>query len=203
MARVDDFKQAKALAAQSLAEQSLEEISRRSGIPIVDQSALRLPFLGRVYVIAYPSFEFSDAADPAAQVPLQEQVLILHYLQRCQPRLKGQWIAYREIPGAGFYFSAFVKRAVDPLKKAFGQNVAGLKKAAAKLGATPMDTGNAAYRLELLPYAPIQIVVWEGDDEFPAEANILFDASVGDYLPPEDAAWLASLPIYRLMALAR
>jgi hypothetical protein len=203
MARVDDFKQAKALAAQSLAEQSLEEISRRSGIPIGGQNALRLPFLGRVYVIAYPSFEFSDAADPAAQVPLQEQVLILHYLLRCQPHLKGQWIAYREIPGAGFYFSAFVKRAVDPLKKAFGQNVAGLKKAAAKLGATPMDTGNAAYRLELLPYAPIQIVVWEGDDEFPAEANILFDASVGDYLPPEDAAWLASLPIYRLMALAR
>lgn len=203
MARVDDFKQAKVLAAQSLAEQSLEEISRRSGIPIVGQNALRLPFLGRVYVIAYPSFEFSDAADPTAQVPLQEQVLILHYLQRCRPHLKGQWIAYREIPGAGFYFSAFVKRAVDPLKKAFGQNVAGLKKAAAKLGATPMDTGNAAYRLELLPYAPIQIVVWEGDDEFPAEANILFDASVGDYLPPEDAAWLASLPVYRLMALAR
>jgi hypothetical protein len=45
--------------------------------------------------------------------------------------------------------------------------------------------------------------VWEGDDEFPAEANILFDAAVGDYLSPEDAAWLASLAVYRLMALAR
>ncbi len=203
MARVDDFKQAKALAASELAQEKLDDISRRSGIPMVDPQTLRLPFLGKVYLIGYPGFDFKDAADPAAQVPLQEQVLILHYLQKCRPQLKGQWIAYREIPGAGFYFSAFVKRAVDPLKKVFGQNVEGLRKAAAKLGATPMETGNAAFRFELLPYAPIQMVVWEGDEEFPAEANILFDASVGDYLSPEDAAWLASLPVYRLMALSR
>lgn len=203
MARVDDFKQAKALAAQALANEKLDDISRRSGIPMVDPQTLRLPFLGRVYLISYPAFDFKDAADTAAQIPLQEQVLILHYLQKCRPLLKGQWIAYREIPGAGFYFSAFVKRAVDPLKKVFGQNVEGLRKAAAKLGATPMETGNAAFRFELLPYAPIQMVVWEGDEEFPAEANILFDASVGDYLSPEDAAWLASLPVYRLMALSR
>lgn len=203
MARVDDFKQARALAAQELATEKLDDISRRSGIPMAGPDTLRLPFLDRVYRIAYPSFEFTDAADPAAQVPLQEQVLILHYMQKCRPLLKGQWVAYREIPGAGFYFAAFVKRAVDPLKKAFGQNVEGLRKAAAKLGATPMDTGNAAFRFDLLPYAPIQMVVWEGDEEFPAEANILFDASVGDYLSPEDAAWLASLPVYRLMALSR
>jgi hypothetical protein len=203
MARVDDFKQAKALAAQALAQEKIEEISRRSGIPTAGPDTLRLPFLGRVYLIAYPSFDFTDAADAAAQVPLQEQVLILHYMQNCRPQLKGQWVAYREIPGANFYFAAFAKRAVDPLKKAFGQNVAGLRKAAAQLGATPMDTGNAAFRFDLLPYAPIQMVVWEGDEEFPAEANILFDASAGDYLSPEDAAWLASLPVYRLMALAR
>jgi len=203
MARVDDFKQARALAAQELAKESLDDISRRSGIPIADPDTLRLPFLGRVYLIAYPSFVFKDAADPSAQVPLQEQVLILHYMQKVRPRLKNQWVAYREIPGAGFYFAAFVKRAIDPLKKAFGQNVAGLRKAAAKLGATPLDTGNAAFRFDLLPYAPIQMVVWEGDEEFPAEANILFDATAGDYLSPEDAAWLASLPVYRLMALSR
>jgi len=191
------------LAAQALAQEKIEEISRRSGIPMAGPDALRLPFLGRVYLIAYPSFDFTDAADPAAQIPLQEQVLILHYMQNCRPQLKGQWVAYREIPGANFYFSAFAKRAVDPLKKAFGQNVESLRKAAAQLGATPMDTGNAAFRFDLLPYAPIQMVVWEGDEEFPAEANILFDASAGDYLSPEDAAWLASLPVYRLMALAR
>ncbi|MDA8137867.1 MAG: DUF3786 domain-containing protein [Desulfobacteraceae bacterium] len=203
MARIDDFQQARDLAAQELASQNIHDLARRAGFEVVAEKSLRVSFLGRIYRISFPDFLFSDDGDATAAVPLQEQVLILHYLQKCQPELKGRWVAYREIPGAGFYFGAFVKRAIDPLKKVFGKNAALLKQAAAKLSAAPIDTGNAGFRLDILPYAPIQIILWEGDDEFAPEANILFDASVGEYLSPEDAAWLASLPVYRLMALAR
>jgi hypothetical protein len=201
MARIDDFQQARDLAAQELAKQELTEISRRSGYEKDGEDVLKVPFLDRQYNVSYPEFTFTDASDASAEVPLQEQVLLLHYLVGCQPRLTGQWVAYREIPGAGFYYGAFVKRAIDPLKKVFGQNVEGLKRAAAKLNATALETGQAAFRLDVLPYAPIQVILWEGDDEFPAEANVLFDASVGDYLSPEDAAWLGSLPVYRMLAL--
>lgn len=203
MARIDDFQQARDLTAQELAAESVEDIARRAGFETIDGNALRIPFLDRVYRVSYPAFIFSDEADAAAQVPLQEQVLILHYLKGARPVLQGQWVAYREIPGAGFYFGAFVKRAIDPLKKVFGQNVALLKKAAARLNAVPIDTGDAGFRLEIFPYAPIQVILWEGDDEFPPEANILFDGAIGDYLSPEDVAWLASLPVYRMMALSR
>jgi Domain of unknown function (DUF3786) len=203
MARIDDYQQARDLAAKELAAENFNEIVRRSGFDSAGDSLLRVPFLDRTYDVTYPGFEFDDRDIPGKQVPLQEQVLILHYLQGCRPTLKGRWVAYRELPGAGFYYGAFVKRAVDPLKNVFGQNVAALSKAAAKLGAVPVETGSAGFQLNLLPYAPIQMIVWEGDEEFPAEANILFDAAAGDYLSPEDAAWLASLAVYRLMALAR
>lgn len=203
MARIDDYRQAHALAAKNLASQEIDAIILRSGLEKLDETRLSVSFLGRNYHITAPAFDFIDADDPSAEVPLQEQVLILHYLQGCQPVLQGQWIAYREIPGAGFYFGAFVKRAIDPLKKVFGQNVALLNQAAAKLGATPIETGSAGFQLAPLPYAPLQYIVWEGDEEFEPEANILFDASVGSYLSPEDAAWLASLVVYRLMALTR
>lgn len=203
MARVDDFQQARDLAARELTRQSLEEIAGRSGFSKQIDAILEVPFLGRTYHIDYPDFTFRDQGDPRAQVPLQEQVLILHYLQGCMPGLKNHWIAYREIPGAGFYFGAFAKRALEPLKKVFGGDVQGLSAAAAQLGGESMDTGDAAYQFVPLPYAPVQLIVWQGDDEFPAEANILFDASVGDYLSPEDAAWLASLVVYRLIGLAK
>ena len=203
MARVDDFQQARDLAAGHLAQQEIAQIAVRSGFEALDDHTLRIPFLDRVYRVTAPAFDFADEADPSTQIPLQEQVLILHYLLGCQPHLKQQWVAYREIPGAGFYFGAFVKRAIEPLKKVFGQNAAGLRTAAARLNATPIDTGDSGFRFSPLPFAPIQIIVWEGDEEFPTEANILFDASVGDYLSPEDAAWLASLTVYRLMALSR
>ncbi len=203
MARIDDYQQARDLAAQALAGEDIFEIARRAGFAAEEGRLINVPFLGRTYGISYPRFDFQDMHNPEAQVPLQEQVLLLHYLQGCKPRLEGRWVAYREIPGAAFYFGAFVKRAVDPLKKVFGQNVAALQQAAAKLNAVPIETGSAGFRIDVLPYAPVQIIVWEGDEEFPAEANILFDAAVGDYLSPEDVAWLASLSVYRLMALAR
>jgi hypothetical protein len=203
MARVDDYQQARDLAASALGSLDLADIARRSGFEMLDPKQLSVPFLTRTYRVAYPGFIFTDANDPAAQTPLQEQVLLLHYLQGCQPRLSGRWIAYREIPGAGFYFGAFVKRAVDPLKKVFGQNLAGFRKATGMLGGVALDEGTTGFRLDVLPYAPLQVIVWEGDEEFPAEANILFDATAGEYLSPEDAAWLASLTVYRLMALAK
>jgi hypothetical protein len=203
MARIDDFQQARDLAARELGREDAQTIARRSGFKASATNVLRAPFLDRVYRIDYPAFTFSDATDPQTQVPLQEQVLILHYLQGCRPVLKNQWVAYRELPGAGFYFGAFVKRAIEPLKKVFGQNVAALIRAGAKLGASSIETGDVGLQFTPLPYAPLQLVVWQGDEEFPAEANILFDATAGEYLSPEDAAWLASLTVYRLMALSR
>lgn len=203
MARVDDYQQARDLAASELAAEPVDAIARRSGFQTLATAGLAVTFLGRAYEVTYPGFEFGDQNDPTADIPLQEQVLILHYLQRSQPRLSGNWIAYREIPGAGFYFSAFAKRALEPFKKVFGANMAGFRNAAAGLAATPMGEGTPGFEFKVLPFAPIQIILWEGDDEFPAEANILFDDTVGNYLSPEDAAWLASLTVYRLMSLSR
>jgi hypothetical protein len=203
MARIDDYQQARDLAAQDLAQRELADISERSGFPVRNSTQLAVGFLGRQFTIDYPAFTFRDHDDPAAQVPLQEQVLILHYLRGCRPELTGRWIAYREIPGAGFYFGAFVKRAIDPLKKMFGNNVAALRRAVDTLGGTAIESSGAVFGVIPLPYTPMQLIVWEGDEEFPAEANILFDASVGDYLSPEDVAWLAGMVVYRLMGLAR
>ena len=203
MARVDDYQQARDLAAGQLAAEPLADIAGRSGFECLAADVLRIPFLNRVYQVTRPAFAFADERHPGAEIPLQEQVLILHYLQRSQPALSGNWIAYREIPGAGFYFGAFAKRAMEPFKKTFGQNGAAFQRAAAGLGAVPIAIGSVGFEFAVLPFAPVRLILWEGDDEFPAEANILFDDSVGTRLSPEDAAWLASLTVYRLMALTR
>jgi hypothetical protein len=204
MARIDDYKQAKALAIETLENVPLAEISQRSGFKSTTVDQLRIPFLSRVYRVSYPDFDFTDEADTAQEIPLQEQVLIMHFLMvEGPPSLSSRWVAYREIPGASFYFSAFVKRAVDPLKQVFGNNLAGLIEAAALLDGAAIEAGDAGFEFELLPGIPLQLILWEGDDEFAPEANILFDASIGKQLSPEDIAWLASLLVYRLIALSK
>jgi len=158
--------------------------------------------INRTYRVRYPDFEFTDDGDSKKEVPIQEQVLILHYMSAAKSVLPtGNWIAYREIPGASFYFSAFVQRAIDPLKKVFGNNIDGLATAAPKINGKPIDIGDAAFEFRVFPKVPLQMIIYQGDEEFPPEANILFDATAGEFLSPEDAAWLAGMVVYRLMAL--
>jgi len=204
MARVDDYINAKKIAAGGLGKEPCDEIGKRSGFGLIDINTLRIPFLDRVYIVGWPSFEFADESSDGREVPLQEQVLVLHYLM-AKPSVNsaGRLVSFREIPGASFYFSAFVKRAVDPLKKAFGKEVSGFVKAANRLNGKAIDAGDAGFEFRVFPRVSLQLVIWKGDEEFSPEANILFYDTIGDIFPPEDVAWLAGMLVYRLMALAR
>jgi len=204
MARVDDYFNAKKIAFEKLAKESIDDIAKCAVLEIVDDNKFQVSFLNRTYQVGYPDFEFKDLADPEAEVPIQEQVLIMHYMSAMQSiKPAGNWIAYREIPGASFYFSAFVKRAIDPLKKVFGKNTVAFITAAEKLNAKTIDIGDAGFEFQVFPKVCLQMIIYEGDDEFEPEASILFDSTAGEFLSPEDAAWLAGMVVYRLMALSR
>ncbi len=205
MARIDDYEQARKIAIESLAKTDFIQLQQRTGFSQNScATSMIVPFLNRVFRIGLPSFEFTDFENESEEVPIQEQVLILHYLKsEAFPSPTGRWVSYREIPGATFYYSAFLSRAVDPLKKVFGQNPDGLKKAAERLHGKQADTGDVAYEFYPFPKIPLMMTIWSGDDDFPPEANIVFDETIGKILSPEDIAWMAGMLVYRLMALSR
>ncbi|MGD2272712.1 MAG: DUF3786 domain-containing protein [Desulfobacterales bacterium] len=204
MPRIDDYIAAKRLAVKKLAGLSLARIGQISGLGLCGADTLRIPFLNRIYRVAYPEFDFVDEAEADKDVPLQEQVLILHYLMaEGAPKPAGKWVAYREIPGAQFYFSAFAKRAIEPLKNTFGRNPSSLQQAARQLEGVAVKTGDAGFEFQIFPKVPLQLILWVGDDEFPSEANILFDETIREFLSPEDVAWMAGMLVYRLIALSR
>jgi hypothetical protein len=204
MARVDDYANAKKIALERLAAKSASDIAECSGFALTGGSVFQIPFLDRLYRAEYPEFAFVDVSNADKPIPLQEQVLILHYMDAGKPLAPaGKWIAYREIQGASFYYSAFVKRAIDPLKKVFGKNTAGMAQAAEKLGGVSEHTGDAGFVFRVLPKVPLALILWEADAEFEAEANVLFDSTAGEFLSPEDAVWLAGMLVYRLIALSR
>ncbi|MGD8880426.1 MAG: DUF3786 domain-containing protein [Desulfobacterales bacterium] len=204
MPRIDDYKNARKLAIEKLATVSFDTILQRTGFESIEANRFRISFLNRGYHLSFPELEFVDEADSQKEVPIQEQILILHYMLSPAPSpLTDNWISYREIPGASFYYSAFVKRAIDPLKKVFGQNADGLLRAGEILGGKIVDTGDVGYEFRLFPNIPVRLILWAGDDEFPPEANIVFNENIGDILSPEDIAWLAGMLVYRLIALSR
>ena len=204
MPRIDDYKNAKKLAIEKLATESFDAILQRTGFESAEPDRLRVPFLNRLYQIRFPEFDFEDEAESKTEIPIQEQILILHYmLSPAPPMSTDNWVSYREIPGASFYYSAFVKRAIDPLKKVFGQNVDGLLRAGEILAGKSIDTGDVGYEFRLFPNIPVRLILWAGDEEFAAEASIVFDENIKDILSAEDIAWLAGMLVYRLIALSK
>jgi len=204
MPRIDDYINAKKLAVETLSQESFGAILERSGYNSPAANTLRVPFLDRTYHIRYPEFKFEDPVNTGKEIPIQEQVLILHYLTTVDmPLLSRDWVSYREIPGASFYFSAFVKRAIDPLKKVFGRNTSVFAQASEKLDASKIERGDVGFEFRIFPNVPLQLILWAGDDEFPEEANILFDRTIEKILSPEDIAWMAGMVVYRLIALSR
>ena len=204
MPRIDDYKTARQLAIEKLVTESFDTIMQRTGFESVAGDQFRVPFLNRVYRIGFPELKFEDETDSQKEVPIQEQILILHYMLSAAPSaLTDNWLSYREIPGASFYYSSFVRRAIDPLKKVFGPNIDDFIRAGDLLGGKIIDTGDAGYEFRLFPNIAVRLILWAGDAEFPAEANMVFDENSGRMLSPEDIAWLAGMLVYRLIALSK
>lgn len=204
MPRVDDYFNAKKIAVEELSNYSMDEIAECSMFEVKNGNAFTIPFLTRTYHASFPDFNFIDADNEDSEVPILEQVLILHYMNAMEKRpVSGKWIAYREIPGGGFYYSTFVKRAIDPVKKVFGNDPEALSAVSGKVGGRAVESGDVGLEFFVLPKVPLQLILWEGDEEFSPEANILFDETVSRYLSPEDAVWLAGMLVYRLIALAK
>jgi hypothetical protein len=78
-----------------------------------------------------------------------------------------------------------------------------LSRAAGRLKGEPTGIGDAGFGFRVFPKVPVRVILYAGDEEFPAEANILFERSIERMLSPEDVAWMAGMLVYRLIALSK
>lgn len=207
MARVDDYIKAVEIGKNELMGKDPERIARQSGATYTQgehgHAVLSIDFLNKIIEISWPEMAFSYNVE-CGEVPIQQQVLLLHYLNLSNPvEISGDWIAYQEIPDGKFYLDAFVRRAKNPMVQGFGNNPELLVELAKEVyGGTPSDQGDVGVTIQALPLIPVALILWKGDDEFSPEGTILFDRNVSQVLSAEDIAWLAGMIIYPLLGMA-
>jgi hypothetical protein len=211
MPRIDDYKQASQLGKEALAGKNPDLVASFSGAQVErdgeGRTVLCLSFLNQDVLIPWPELDFV-AKTTREPLPIQQEILLLHYLQGAWSAggaaTEGTWIAFQEIPDGRFYLDAFQRRAKNPLVQTFGHNPEQLLELAkASFGAKPSDQGDCSMVVRALPLVPVALVLWQGDDEFPPEGNILFDRSVSSFLSAEDVAWLAGMVVYPLIGMAK
>lgn len=210
MARIDDFKQAREISRKELLKYDPELIAQYSGVEIKkagnETEFLSLRFLNRNINISWPDMEFSyDTGD--GEISIQQQGVLLHYLSGAYSskgiESSGEWVSYQDIPDGRFYMDAFIKRAKDPLLKTFGFMAKKMVDIASRVyNAEMLDLGDCSVKVQALPMVPVVLIIWEGDDEFPPDGNLLFDKTISDILSAEDIATLAGMVVYPMIGMA-
>lgn len=174
-------------ACANLAAKNPEAMTASSGAEFdSNKSLFTIKYLNDVYTVSYPDGEVNFAGRQDS-VPVAAKVVLLHYLLTAggQP-LSGQLVSFKEIPGGMIYLQPFNGRVLGFFKAVFGKKANLLAQVGEKLGGQSARFGDAAVTLNVLPQLPITYVIWEGDEEFPANATALFDSTAQYYLPTED-----------------
>jgi hypothetical protein len=202
-----DYKEARRLAVRALRIRDVAACCRNAHVDLrkisQKEQQASIPFLGNHYVVCFSDEQtVFENGDPRLSIP--DQVLLLHYLAEATGApLENRWISFREVPSGTFYYPSFLKRAVTPLVNTLGQQPEALKQTAQTLGETLEAPGDAALKIDALPRIPVVLCLWKGDDEFPVQGNVFFDASVSSYLGTEDIAYIGGATVYRVLKIAK
>lgn len=190
------------------AQAKLRQIDRavivdRSGATIDQRGNLCVEFLRREYVIEQPEWIVKRAEDGVTP-PAIIQSLILTYLSTADGTPPAdRWVGFRELPNGLFYAPAFQGYTGDELIRQLTGEVAAFKRASEKIEGVALPIGDAGYAFQVLPRLKLAAVMWSGDDEFPAQAQVLFQANAPHYLVTDGLAIAGSLLIGQIVKAAR
>lgn len=182
-----------------LASCAPDELVRRGGL-VFREGGLDLSLLGTPYRIELPDLvaHFADGTI----CPEELQILFLDYLVHGDGTPpSGQWIGFQQLPNGMFYRKAFQGYSGDQLVHDLGAQIDAFREAAANLGGEPVELGDAAYAFRVLPNVPLAVVWWNGDEEFPANGTVLFDAATSHYLPTDGLAIVGRMLCRKLAKL--
>ncbi len=151
-----------------------------------DGTEFTVTLLGRTFAISHPDYAIR-ALDGSPVPPLNVQTFLLRYLLESRDvAWTGEWKTFREMPWGEMYIKPYTGRVLTRAAFTFGSRVAAFRAAAEKMGALPLPHGDAGYQFDLIGGYQMRLLVWEGDDEFPPNAQVLYSDNFADGFAAED-----------------
>jgi hypothetical protein len=149
-----------------------------------EKGCYRLTAWGGEYEVDPKPGEIRPGSAGTRAVSNESGLTIIFYLLGGQDLpLTGEWISEKDIPGGEGFFRGPHAVPSHLITDRFGEDVEGFRAVCARLGGKPLDMADAAYVFRILPRVPAAVLLWRGDEEFPAEAKLLFDRMIGAHLP--------------------
>lgn len=165
-----------------------------------EATGLSFEYWSRPVLVTWPALEAVWTTD-GAPCSIFDTAVFLYYLRTADGApMADRWIGFRDLPAGSFYNQAFQGYSGDRLAHAYGLRPAAFDAAAATLSGLRLPA-LAEHASAFLPLPRIRLaaVLWPGDDEFPAQASVLFDAAASHYMTTDGLALLGSGLVGRLI----
>ena len=135
-------------------------------------------------------------------VSYNEQMNIYTLLHFSVPgaRLTGEWMPFRDLRHASPFAAAFQRGVVRPLARTFSGHEDLLPAAVERLRGVRVSANG--FQLPAFACIPMRLHFWDGDEEFEAQANLLFDRSATDFIHVESVVTIATVGVCRLAEAA-
>lgn len=181
-------------------EMDRAELKTRFGLED-DGEAHYISYFNQRYRLDQRTGMLTLAEDPERELEFNTIMTIYHlfYYSRPDARVFGEFVPFRKVKRASPFEGAFQKNILDAMSRTFAGHVEELRRACEQLRGIPLSQGDVGYRIPAFDCMPLQFIFWDADDEFPAQANILFDADITDFLHEETVVCLAD-DLFRRLA---
>ena len=165
---------------------SPEEIRSRLSALEWDGEAFTVKLLNRSFRITCPRYSI-QALDGGPVPPLPTQTFLLRYLMESRDvQWQGQWKTFREMPWGEMYIKPYTGRVLTRAAFTFGMKKEKFRAAGEKLGGIPVKHGDVGFCFDLIGDYRMQILIWEGDEEFPPNAQVLYSDNFSEGFAAED-----------------
>lgn len=175
-----------------------EKIATSLGITVITDG-YRIPLFDGTYTITTDGVSDADGKPASHAVA----VLLCKYLLLC-PKLPSNDISlvtYKDFRDAAPYVGGFGNTAEQPIARCFANALPKLEKRCLELGGSAFDTEVAcdfAFHFQALPKVPVYLLFNDADEDFPAQATLLFRKNAASYLDMECLAMIGGILAYRL-----
>lgn len=188
---------------RALAQADPEDILKRTGVRR-QQNIFRFSYFNQEAVVDLDQERVVRVAAPEEEPGFRRCLVTLLYLLLVNTAELGPPVSPLELTGATTFFQSRGPHAIPsaPLEERFGHDLKGFLEVGRRLGAEPRDLGDGAFALTVYPGLSVEVILWEADEEFPAQVSFTVPANLDRFWQLDAVLALMGLAVKELLRAA-
>ena len=181
-------------------EMDQEELIRKFQLEADEEFLYIIYFSKRFRIDRKTGFITEDGKSPGFDTVMN--IYNTFYYSAAHPVASGNLVAFRQVKRVYPFEAAYRRTIISRLQKLFSGKTEELRKACEALGGTLLPQGDVGYVLPVFPFLNIAVLFWDKDEEFEAQANMLFDSEITEFMHEENVVCVATDAVYYLTLAA-